>query len=88
MQDTERWETVAELPTPFAAGGVSYKVSVEGSGPRSDGTWAGRLVFRAGTRRRITRQETSQPNREALQYWATGLEKIYLEGAHSRSSDD
>ena len=86
MEDKERWEPVADLPTPFSAAGVSYSVAVEGSGPRRDGTWAGRLVFKSGNTRRVTRQETSQPNREALQYWATGLEMVYLEGAYSRAS--
>lgn len=29
--------------------------------------------------------ETSQPNRDALVYWATGVEPIYLEGAFARA---
>jgi hypothetical protein len=43
------------------------------------------------TRRRVvtpvlvTQQETSQPNRAALEYWADGLEPIYLEGALARA---
>ena len=32
-----------------------------------------------------TDQETSQPNREALAYWAAGLEPIYFEGAFARA---
>ena len=32
-----------------------------------------------------TDQETSQPNRSALEYWADGLEPIYLEGALARA---
>lgn len=32
-----------------------------------------------------TGQETSQPNRSALEYWATGLETIYLDGAFKRA---
>jgi hypothetical protein len=32
-----------------------------------------------------TEQETSQPNRVAVEYWASGLEPIYLEGAFARA---
>ena len=78
------WQTVTTLPTPFAANGRSHDVAIEGL-QRSDGTWAGRIVFTDGSRERRTEQETSQPNREALEYWASGLEKVYLEGAFQRS---
>jgi hypothetical protein len=30
-------------------------------------------------------KETSQPNRDAIEYWALGLEPIYLEGALARA---
>jgi hypothetical protein len=32
-----------------------------------------------------TDQETSQPNRAAVEYWATGLEAVYFEGAFERA---
>jgi hypothetical protein len=32
-----------------------------------------------------TAQETSQPNYVAIEYWAFGLEPIYLEGALARA---
>jgi len=32
-----------------------------------------------------TEQETSQPNRAAIEYWADGLEPIYLDGALARA---
>jgi len=32
-----------------------------------------------------TPRETTQSNRQALEYWANGLEPIYLEGAFSRA---
>ena len=35
---------------------------------------------------RATGRETSQPNRLAVQYWATGLEPIYFEGALARAA--
>lgn len=33
----------------------------------------------------LTEQETSQPNRVAVDYWATGLEAVYFEGAFDRA---
>lgn len=55
---------------------------------RSDGTWTGWLEFHPTdvdqpTLR--TEQETSQPNRTAIEYWATGLEPVYFEGAFERA---
>jgi hypothetical protein len=35
--------------------------------------------------RLTTGVETTQPNAEALEYWASGLEQIYLEGALKRA---
>jgi len=78
---TEHWITVANLPTPFQ----NYRITVEGL-ERRDGTWAGRIIFVSGAEVRRTGQETSQPNREALAYWATGLEEVYLEGALERAA--
>jgi hypothetical protein len=43
---------------------------------------------RGGRRRQQilhTDRETSQPNRAALEYWADGLEPVYLEGALARA---
>jgi hypothetical protein len=67
--------------------GTVYEASVHGA-ERADGTWTGWLEFRAvpanGTIYR-TGQETSQPSRHALEYWAGGLEPVYLEGALVRA---
>ena len=56
---------------------------------RPDGTWWGWIEFtpREGGEVLITDQETSQPDRGALAYWATGLEPTYLEGALIRARD-
>jgi hypothetical protein len=81
----ETWQDVTELPTPLLAEGTEWRVRVEGQ-PRPDGTWAGRIVFSGSGGERATDRETSQPNREALEYWATGLEPVYLEGALNRAS--
>ena len=78
------WRTVTTLDTPFPRQGRKYQVRIEGQ-ERTDGTWAGRVVFVDGDSARATSQETSQPNRKALEYWGTGLEHIYLEGAFTRA---
>ena len=55
---------------------------------RSDGTWVGWLEFQPTDSSggvRVTGQETSQPNRKTVEYWATGLEDIYFEGAFQRA---
>jgi hypothetical protein len=68
------------------ARGVHYVARAYGR-PRAGGTWLGWLAFVAtgeGTVRR-TGVETTQPDRGALEYWAGGLEPIYLEGAFARA---
>ena len=55
---------------------------------RTDGTWAGWLEFHPTDLSKPTLrtdQETSQPNRTAIEYWATGLEPVYFEGAFERA---
>ena len=57
---------------------------------RTDGTWKGWLEFEpTDSSRRVLRtgQETSQPNRVTMEYWATGLEAVYFEGALERALD-
>ena len=81
---TETWHVVTTLPAPVPIDGREWTVIVEGLA-RPDATWAGRLVFVASAEVLKTEQETSQPNREALEYWASGLERVYLEGALLRA---
>lgn len=66
--------------------GVTYIVRAYGD-ERSDGTWVGWLEFHPtdGSRPLRTDQETSQPNRTTIEYWASGLEPIYLDGAFARA---
>lgn len=55
---------------------------------RLDGTWIGWLEFHPTDLTEPvlrTDQETSQPNRTAVEYWATGLEPVYFEGAFERA---
>ena len=67
--------------------GMTYIVRIYAQ-ERIDGTWEGWLEFHPtdeGKPVLRTEQETSQPNRMAVEYWASGLEPIYLEGAFARS---
>ncbi len=55
---------------------------------RADGTWAGWLEFHpadGGKPVLRTGQETSQPSRVTVEYWASGLEPLYFEGALARA---
>ena len=73
----------------IAPDGTAYKVRSYGE-ERTDGTWTGWLEFEPadGTKpSRKTAQETSQPNRTAVDYWATGLEPVYFQGAFERARE-
>jgi hypothetical protein len=68
--------------------GNIYDVFVYGE-PRLDGTWEGWLEFipvNPAVPSRTTKRETTQPDLPALEYWATGLEPLYLAGAFQRAS--
>ncbi|HEY7518555.1 MAG TPA: hypothetical protein VIE36_09715 [Methylomirabilota bacterium] len=67
-------------------GAVSYVAQAWGR-RMEDGRWEGWLVFLPVTRgfARRTGRETTQANIEALAYWVTGVEPVYLEGALERS---
>jgi hypothetical protein len=65
--------------------GTIWVPSIHGR-QRPDGTWEGWIEFRtANGRTRTTDRETTQPNREALEYWVGGLEPVYYEGAFGRA---
>jgi hypothetical protein len=67
--------------------GTTYIVRVYAQ-DRTDGTWAGWIEFHPIDGRKPvlrTGQETSQPNRTAIEYWALGLEPIYFDGAIARA---
>jgi hypothetical protein len=69
------------------ADGTEYEARVYGAA-RADGTWAGWLEFhvvRGSGAVLRTDQETSQPSRRALDYWAGGLEPVYIDGAFGRA---
>ena len=79
-------EYTTEVVTPD---GTAYTVRSYGE-ERTDGTWTGWLEFEptdSAKRSLKTGQETSQPNRTTVEYWATGLEPVYFEGAFERAQD-
>src|SRR5579864_378016 len=78
---------IREHPAKIIDGDGTYIARICGQ-ERADGTWEAWLEFHpTNTGQPILRtdQETSQPNRVALEYWADGLEPIYLEGALARA---
>jgi hypothetical protein len=65
--------------------GKRYRVTAFAE-PRGN-VWIGWLEFSAETGDSVLRttQETSQPTRDDVAYWASGLEPIYLDGAFRRA---
>jgi len=78
---------VDEFEQPVSdSSGETYRVALAGRSRPHD-TWQGWLVFirRRDGRRVETTVETTQPNREALRYWAAGLTDADFEGALERA---
>jgi hypothetical protein len=80
-------EVIVEFDSEFVGpDGAVYRARACGT-PRPDQMWEGWLEFvpaAAGVPVR-TGRETTQPNRDALMYWATGLTTTYIEGALERT---
>jgi hypothetical protein len=67
--------------------GTKYRALIYAA-RRHDGTWSAWIEFQPTDPSRPTLrtdQETSQPDRRAVDYWAGGLEPVYLEGALARA---
>jgi hypothetical protein len=82
-------EHITDRTHPFGTkDGRTFRVSIQGE-QRKDGTWSGWLEFTDLATGKIFRtgQETSQPNRTTVEYWATGIEDVYLEGALQRARE-
>ena len=68
--------------------GHRYLARAMGRQRKGATVWEGWLEFSPRGGGGIVRKspiETTQPNREALVYWASGLERVYLEGALERA---
>jgi hypothetical protein len=81
-------ELIQEYSTHVrSADGIDYIVRAYAE-ERPDGTWVGWIEFHpVASDNPVLRtgQETSQPNRVTVEYWASGLEPIYFEGALERA---
>jgi hypothetical protein len=70
------------------ADGHVYSARALGRRRKHRTVWEGWLEFTPRGGGGIIRKspiETTQPNRDALVYWASGLEPVYLEGALERA---
>jgi hypothetical protein len=79
-------EVLLAFAEPIASeDGVMYVARA--CGAAVDHHFQGWLEFTEVNGTRVVRsaRETTQPNREDLVYWATGLTKVYLEGALGRA---
>jgi hypothetical protein len=91
LQTLPREVRVAETLLQFqwtvgAPDGTAYRAKACGS-PMPDGMWQGWLEFESTDGTDVVRssRETTQPNRTDTEYWASGLTKVYLEGALRRA---
>ena len=77
-------DMVHEFSTP-TRGADHLDYTVRAYAEQHGNLWVGWLEFSGPRSTRKTGEETSQPSREAVAYWATGLEPTYLEGAWHRA---
>ena len=80
-------ELIHEHPVEIDDDGTTYIARVYAA-ERDDGTWEGWLEFHPTHRQKPvlrTGQETSQPSRTTIEYWALGVEPVYFDGALVRA---
>jgi hypothetical protein len=79
-------EVLVDFETPIAHGDRTYNARAVGRFSNHH-MWEGWLEFLpiGGGEAVVSGVETTQPEREHLIYWATGLTPIYLEGALKRA---
>jgi len=80
-------EVLAEFSDPVVSSdGRSYRAQATGA-LMPDGKWEGWIEFAPidGGEPLRSPRETTQPNRVDALYWATGLTRVYLEGALGRA---
>lgn len=75
-------EVLARFSRRIRGGGTAFRAQACGA-PLSDGRWAAWIEFIPldGGLPLQSPRETIQPNFTDVQYWATGLTPVYLEGA-------
>ena len=82
-------DTLLQFNDPLTGSdGKTYVARVCGR-PAPDGGWEGWIEFVPGDGSPVlrSRRETRQSDRDALEYWATGLSPVYLEGSLERTLD-
>ena len=80
-------EVFVQFTEPVAAKDGRTYVARACGGETDKGIWQGWIEFLpiAGGEPVRSSRETTQPNRQDTEYWATGLTPVYLEGALNRS---
>lgn len=80
-------ETLLPYRTPVVGPGGREFEARACAGDKPDGTWEGWIEFVPLDGGEPVRSpcETTQGNRNAAEYWATGLTPVYLEGALTRA---
>jgi hypothetical protein len=81
-------ETIQRYTQQFLDGSGAAYLVVAGGEATAGGTWEGWLEFHPLDETKPilrTGRETTQPDRAALEYWASGLEPLYFEGAFARA---
>ncbi len=82
-------ELIQEFVSEVAdADGHVYTARAIGRQRTGRTVWEGWFEFAPRGGRGMVRRspvETTQPNRDALVYWASGIERVYLEGALERA---
>jgi hypothetical protein len=70
-----------------SSNGAEYEKVRVYAQPQDDGSWMGWIEFLPadGGPALRTERETTQSHADAVAYWATGLEPVYLEGALDRA---
>src|SRR5262249_41761658 len=86
-EETRMAEVLARYTDSLAIDGIYYIAQACGA-PGDRGLWEGWLEFIALDDEHVLRtsRETTQPNRGHALYWASGLTRIYLEGALERAA--
>jgi len=80
-------EVFVEFAEPIASTDGEEYIARACGGEDERGHWQGWLEFTPTSGGATVRsgRETTQPNRTDTQYWATGLSRVYLEGAIKRA---
>lgn len=80
-------ETLMDFEVPVAASDGRWFHARACGRQRDDALWEGWVEFDSldGELALQTSRETTQPNLAAVQYWATGLSHVFLEGALLRA---